>query len=582
MTICRIKVENVKGAKCHDIVANIIPNKPSLLVAPNGFGKSSITSAFNSLIPSKLKLNNDHLHGGSAQNRPKLTIELKDAAGNKGMLIADDDKNDLTGKIDVFVINSRLEAKATKQKMGSFTTAFASLKINRVVLVEKIPEKAHFDYSVTTFRRSFGVNGKCLPNIEFVFENLAALEAFFEESKLLAKISGARTQGKIKQIIFLINQQNGDAAAIKQWIAANCLAALLDIQCINRAASIFLDHTREIASQVDAVLCAYQMCELYASNPVAFKSALMYAQYNADKETYKQVISSFDTTWKDIKPKEQKGQLVLDFPGAMHISNGQRDSLTFAAMIQRISNRIGQRDVILVIDEIFDYLDDANLTAAQYYISNLIEKVKMSGARIYPLIFTHLNPIYFKNYTFNDQKVYFIDKRAPSINEHFKKIILKRDDATIKSIVERHFIHYHPDDVDIQTQFQNLGLKKSLGKSRDFHAHIQAEWEKYKQNKPEYDPFAICCFVRVKLEEIAYRKINEPTHQAEFININKTRSKLEYAKSIGVKIPETAFLLGIIYNEGLHVRDNMDNSSPVVAKLENLVIRKMAIEATDS
>lgn len=581
MTICRIKVENVKGAKYHDIVANIIPNKPSLLVAPNGFGKSSITAAFDSLTPSKLKLNNDHLHGGSAQNLPKLTIELKDAAGNTSILIADDGKNDLTGKIDVFVINSRLEAKATKRNMGGFTTASASLKINKVVLVEKIPKKAHFDYTIAEFRKSFGVNGKCLPNIGFVFNNSAALEAFFEECTLLAKISGARVQAKIKEIIHSINQQNGDAAAIKQWIAANCLAELRGIKCIDRAASIFLDHTREIASQVDAVLCAYQICELYASAPAAFKSACTYAQYNADKETYKQVISSFDTTWKDIKPKEQKGQLVLDFPGAMHISNGQRDSLTFAAMTQRISGRIGKRDAILVIDEVFDYLDDANLTAAQYYISNLIETVKASGTRIYPLIFTHLNPIYFKNYAFNDQKVYFIDKRTQSINEHFKKIILKREDVAIKDAVERYFIHYHPNDMDMQHQFQALGLKKSLGNSRNFHAHIQAEWEKYKRNDPEYDPFAICCFVRVKLEEIAYRKINEPAHQAEFINTNKTRSKLEYARSIGVKVPETAFLLGIIYNEGLHVRDNVDNSSPVVAKLENLVIRKMAIEATD-
>jgi len=581
MTICRIKVENVKGAKCHDITTNIIPNKPSLLVAPNGFGKSSITAAFSSLIPSKLKLDDDHLHNGSAHNRPKLTIEIKDAAGNLMTLEADDGKNDLTGKIDVFVINSRLEAKATKRNMGGFTTASASLKIGEVVLVDRIPKKAHFNYSVAEARRSFGINGKCLPNIEFVFNNSAALAALFEESKLLAKISGARIQEKIKQIANSINKQNGDVAAIKQWIEINCLAELRNIECIEKSAKIFLDHTREIASPVDAVLCAYQICELYSSDPAAFKEACTYAQYNSDKETYKQVISSFDTTWKDVKPKEHKGQLIVEFPGAMHISNGQRDSLTFAAMTQRISGRVGKRDAILVIDEVFDYLDDANLTAAQYYISNLIESVKENGARIYPLIFTHLNPVYFKNYAFNDQKVYFIDKRTQSINEHFKKIILKREDATIKAAVERYFIHYHPDDVDIQAEFLALGLKQTLGCSKNFRAYIQSEWEKYKQNDPNYDPFAICCFVRVKLEEIAYKKINEPACQVQFINTNKTRSKLDYARSIGVKVPETAFLLGIIYNEGLHVRNNIDNSSPVVAKLENLVIRKMAIEATD-
>jgi energy-coupling factor transporter ATP-binding protein EcfA2 len=581
MTICRIKVENVKGAKCHDITENIIPNKPSLLVAPNGFGKSSITAAFSGLIPSKLKLDDDHLHGGSEKNRPKLTLDLQEPTGGIITLVADDNKNELAGKIDVFVINSRLEAKAIKRNIRGFTAASASLKISEVVLVDKIPETAHFKYRVAKSKQDFGVNGKCLLNIEFLFKNSTALAKLSEEYDLLARFSGVRVKKEVIRSIDLINQQTGDATAIRQWIEANCLSSLKQIQCLNRAASILLEHTREIKSETDAILCAYQICTLYSSNPKEFKRACAYAQYNADKEIYKQVISSFDTTWKSVKPKETNGQLVVDFPGAMHISNGQRDSLTFAAMTQRIKSKIGKRDVILIIDEVFDYLDDANLTAVQYYISNLIESVKANGNRIYPLIFTHLNPIYFKNYAFGDQKVYFIDKRTQSINADFRKIILKRNDDTIKAAVESHFIHYHPNDVDLQNEFLALELKKTWGKSDNFHTYISNEWEKYKLNQPGYDPFAVCCFVRVKLEKIAYQKIADPQHQDIFIRTHKTRKKLEYARSIGVEIPETAFLLGIIYNEGLHVRDNVDNSSPVVAKLENLVIRKMAIEATE-
>ena len=190
-----------------------------MLVAPNGFGKSSITAAFNSLIPSKLKLDDDHLHNSNARNLPKLTIELKEVAGNLITLEANDGKNDLTGKIDVFVINSRLEAKAIKRKMGSFTTASASLKVGEVVLVDRIPKTTHFKYSIADFRKTFGINGKCLPNIDFVFNNSAALAEFFEEKISIAKISGARIKGKISAIIHSINQQNGDIEAIKKWIA---------------------------------------------------------------------------------------------------------------------------------------------------------------------------------------------------------------------------------------------------------------------------------------------------------------------------------------------------------------------------
>ena len=53
--IKKICIENVKGfgiRKCFDL--NIYPNKPNILVAPNGFGKSSLTTAFNSLNNNKI------------------------------------------------------------------------------------------------------------------------------------------------------------------------------------------------------------------------------------------------------------------------------------------------------------------------------------------------------------------------------------------------------------------------------------------------------------------------------------------------------------------------------------------------
>ena len=109
-------------------------------------------------------------------------------------------------------------------------------------------QKQHISNTIADFRKTFGINGKCLPNIDFVFNNSAALAEFFEEKNSIAKISGARIKGKIRAIIHSINQQNGDIEAIKKWIAENCLAELKNIQCIERVGSIFLNHTREITS----------------------------------------------------------------------------------------------------------------------------------------------------------------------------------------------------------------------------------------------------------------------------------------------------------------------------------------------
>lgn len=57
---CRIKkieIKNIKGFKNYQFSPNqyLIPNKPNLFVAPNGFGKSSITTAFNALLKTKNK-----------------------------------------------------------------------------------------------------------------------------------------------------------------------------------------------------------------------------------------------------------------------------------------------------------------------------------------------------------------------------------------------------------------------------------------------------------------------------------------------------------------------------------------------
>ncbi|MDQ6988542.1 MAG: hypothetical protein Q9M19_01575, partial [Mariprofundaceae bacterium] len=61
MTIENITIENVKGIEHKSFDLNILPNRPSLLVAPNGFGKSSFATAFDSLLTTRMDLHDDHL-----------------------------------------------------------------------------------------------------------------------------------------------------------------------------------------------------------------------------------------------------------------------------------------------------------------------------------------------------------------------------------------------------------------------------------------------------------------------------------------------------------------------------------------
>ena len=76
-----IENENIKGIGQRKFELNIIPNKPSLLVAPNGFGKSSFATAFNSMNNSRIKLHDDDLHSEIATNLPKIAIEYEKPDG---------------------------------------------------------------------------------------------------------------------------------------------------------------------------------------------------------------------------------------------------------------------------------------------------------------------------------------------------------------------------------------------------------------------------------------------------------------------------------------------------------------------
>jgi len=247
--------------------------------------------------------------------------------------------------------------------------------------------------------------------------------------------------------------------------------------------------------------------------------------------------------------------------------------------LRKIERSISSRDIILVIDEVFDYLDDANLVAVQYYITRLIKKVREKQRSMYPLILTHLNPYYFRNFTFASQKVYFLKKSKPAINKDLRALIAKREDPSIKEDVGRYYLHYDPSPVDVTAQFQALGLKESWGDSIAFHAYTEAEWNKYVNESDNYDPFAVCCFVRVRIEKIVHDAIQDQAKKSDFLDKWMTKNKLDFAVVNGVDVDDTIYLLGIIYNEGMHVHENVDDSSPIVSKLENRTIRHMLIES---
>jgi len=576
LKIKRIEITNIKGIGNHVFNLDLVPNKPNILVAPNGFGKSSFGIAFDSLRRNKIVLDDKHFHLNKDTNRPILSLVIDDNSATR-TLIANDTQNAINDEFDVFVINSQLMAKATKLKFGGKIIAVPSLEIAPIILVSTIPPKTTFKYSSSEVKTAFGTNGKILPNISNVFACAPLLWDIVSQVDL-NKFTQVKISKSLNTIKAEINSQTGTSDSIRQYIESNKIIEMQAIAEFNHLATI-LRRFNGIQNDVDSFLAAFQIIHVYQLMVADFKKAVNYTCYLDDKEFYEKTITNFNTTRHSIRPKEDKKHncLLVEWPKAHEISNGQRDVLSFITMLMKAKRNFRKQNCILVIDEIFDYLDDANLISFQYFVTNIIEEMKEEGKNFFPILMTHLDPMYFNHFCFNKHriKVVYLKDVAIHSNPNILSLIRKREDTSIQILTDQHFFHFHPNPINISAEFAALGLPQTWGDSLRFHQIIEGEVEKYLKDQTDFDPLAICFGVRVKIESLLYAKIIDPAKKLKFIDEHGTRKKLEYCEGIGVDVPEVFYLLGIIYNDNLHIKHGQDFNRPVAIKLENLTIKKM-------
>lgn len=581
MKIKTIEISNIKGIGQKTFQLDIEPNKPNILVAPNGFGKSSFAIAFDSLKSNRIELDDKHYFNKSTSNRPVLSLTLS----NGVTLTANDSQNTITDLFDVFVIKNQTEPKSVIQKFNGNTFAKTTLNIVTTVLVQTIPQKVDFEYNSATMKAHFGINGnKLLINISNLFkcgELFHRIENGIDFSRFELKAYKSIFDSSLLQV----NQESGTGNEIKSWIEANILPSFRGLDEFAKFSSIISSFGfNEVVDEVDAYLVAWQIISVKNSMGANFKKACKYLFYLDEKEDCTRTIASFNSVKDrfDIKPKVDGNSLIVKWPKAHEISNGQRDILTFIALLLKSRRNFKKQDCILIIDEIFDYMDDANLITFQYYISTFIDEMKRQKRRIFPILLTHLDPLFFNHFCFNDTKikVNYLKEINIKSNQNILKIIYNREDPSIQNIVDSYYFHYHPtlNAIDLTNEFKALKLNIDWAKPEKFMQMIFREVRRYLLETDKFDPLAICFGVRIQIEMLVYRKISDLANKRIFLEeTNGTKNKLHFAQSIGIHIPETYFLLGIIYNTSLHLSEGQDISKPLGLKLENETIKHMIL-----
>lgn len=573
----KIEITNIKGISNKQFNVDLHPNKPAIFVAPNGFGKSSIACAFESLKPSKLELEEKNFHLKNASLQPEIKVTFDSSS-----FMATNTTNSITNKFDYYVINSPLYAKCTKRNTGRFTAVSSSLESENIELISTIPDRIEFEYAISTMSGKFGVNGKILQNIKStLMTNLEFWYLFSKKVDIKDFTKKTTFENPLNSIIENINTQTGTSEVVKDFIVTNELSNLSNIVPLKNLADII---KKFVDIEIDSYLMAIEI--VWLSQTGTFKKALEYLLYTREKNLYNELLSTIDTTRHKISVTEKKKtasaskkSLIIEFPSADQMSNGQRDILSFIAQIQKARRDFKKQYCILVIDEVFDYLDDANLVAFQYYVTKLIEEFKVQDRYLYPILLTHLDPAHFQHFSFNKHKlqIRYLGSNTSRIPSIFLNIVKHRKHPSIEEIVSKHHFHFHPDEVNLENEFQTLTLRKVWGKSHSFYTMVKNEVNKYLSSH-DYDSIAVLLGVRIEIEKLAYEKLSTQLLKDKFIATHKTKSKLEFCEENGITISEIHYLLGLIYNDDLHWHEQRDYETPLISKLDNMTIKKMIQE----
>lgn len=577
MTISMLEIKNVKGIDHKQFQLQLMPNKPNLLVAPNGFGKSSIAMAFASMNSKRMTLADKDHHKEDTNHQPELSITF-----NGQTLTADTNINEIRQQFDVTVIRSGLIPKATKRNMGRFTQVSASMEIETIP-IRKIPDKAGFSYQVSDARSTFGVSGKVLPNIASLLRKPELYEVIrgcdFGKLKLVG------VQNAITSLAERINGQTGTASQIRHWISTNLKAELRAISPLNELANGLL-RLNLAPGEIESFLVAYQIAELYTADRKSFGAAVGCLEYIVARDYYHGLIQSFcSSNWQWAKLTEDKKHMTLlvTFPHAHQLSNGQRDVLTLVVQMHKALYEGSKKPLILVVDEVFDYLDDANLVAFQYYVTSLIQEYKTRGQIVYPLILTHLDPGIFFDFCFNSHQIrtHYLQATASGKCRDMLKLIEIREadntDQSIKEHLDEFWFHFNPSSHEVPEDEWPTALTGEWRKSGDFHIYAVNELDRYLRGK-NFDALAVCIAIRVSIEKSVYALLVTDEQKETFITTHKTKEKLNFAAAHIPDIPETYFLLGLIHNANLHWKQGKDFVTPLVSKLNHPTIKNLIAE----
>lgn len=581
MTIKSIKIKNVRGIDEIEISSPVFHNKPNILVAPNGFGKSSIATAFkNAAHQTSIKMPSRDRHRHNDDALAEIVIELDGTERGSVLSVTETARtNEIRKKFDIHVISDLRRVKAHSRKIGGYSKPEGRIVIDPIEICS-VPPSIKSPYKKAEVSRQLGCPKKLVPDLSTTLfcspTFVLKADHVLQDIKAIRKPRNwSKMEAVAKKAASFLEGENNDVLTSISSLVADC-APLADMLAIAEEASSL--------SNIDAFLAVYQLGLLTPPGDDSLRSYIKRLRYKELKESLARLLADLGTAWKAARVHERGGKLIVIMPDPEHISNGQRDVLLLACMLHMVRSSDTRKKAILVIDEVFDYLDDANLIVAQYFVSKLISESKLEKREIYVILLTHLDPKFFKNYVFSNQHVIYLNNERPLASPPaMKKMLAARSDPKVSSEtrdgIAKYLLHYFPGGFNLSPGLGEIkGCRPTWGEPGRFARYVAEEFGKFNAGL-ECDPLAICAATRRAVEALAYLQLGDEDDKHAFIESHKTIAKLQFAAARGAVVPEAHYLLRIIFDDGLHWRPERDNLVAIAGKLSNPILKTMIVEA---
>lgn len=589
--ISNITIKNIKGydavGKSMDVA--LFPNKINLVIAPNGFGKTSLTTAFEALNANCLAVKDEDKYQENAKLVPFLSITEEDADGI-ATYCADGERNEIATHFLTHTIHSRLGVYASVKRIGRAIPVTKYMNIQDVE-VGKAVEQVSFKSVSKKEKEAFGKKKLLLTrSMDIFYGNLVLQTKLKDFGAAFTAFHAQKNRGAlIDECMQYILNFHGTSTALAQNFDPAVFGKIEADEHYANFANLYRMYAN--ADRLQTFIVFHQLMDIYHQDAKAFKKACEYASYLKFRNFIESELCVLNNTWKALKLEERNGKLYVVYPKARSISNGQRDLLTFFVDLLGFNAKMlnESKKGILIIDEIFDYLDDANILVAQYYLTRLLKRHKDN---LYIIWLTHLAQENFRSKVLNHKvlNVQYLKPVKAMPNECMKKFIalrqaLNKNDATENDLYDKisHYIlHYSPTDMDLTEKLRPYdirGIRISWGRQEEFHTYLIEELNKYLKGEEEYDPYAVAVAVRLKSEVNVYKRLTTQEQRDAFEQTKETKKKFEKMEhDYGFAIPASYFVIAAIHNDADHIYINSSGNIPdasMVYKLEHLVIRNI-------